>query len=430
MKRTAAVIGAGFAGLAAAWDLIRQGYEVTVFEAGSQPGGLASGMHQADWQWSLEYHYHHIFQTDQDIVGLLSEMGLADQVFFSNTKTRSFFKNRFWQLDSPVSLLQFRPLSLFDRLRVGLVLAGLKLVPNGTFLEAITAARFLRTTMGQSAWQVLWQPLFVGKFGRQAAKINMAWFWARIRARSQQLGYFRGGFLTLAEKMVKRLTQEKVKWFFGTPVKKITSQASHIIVHAGQKQFRFDLVIATLPSPFFSKLTGLSVPKLSGLAALTMVLELDRPFFADDTYWLNIHDPGWPFLAVVEHTNLAGSRRYGGKHLVYVGKYLSASEPFFSSSKQAVMKRYAPYLKRLAPGFSRHVTRSWLFKAPFAQPLVFLNHSRHLPPTRTRMPGLFWTSLQHVYPWDRGTNYAVRFGRQAAAQAIQYLKKLPAHTQG
>lgn len=425
MKRSVAVIGAGFAGLAAAWELVKQDIAVTVYEADSRPGGLASGFRQANWNWSLEYHYHHIFQTDKAILNLLAEMKLSHLVFFSATVTRSLFENKRWRLDSPASLLSFRPLNLFDRLRVGVVLAFLKLLPDGGWLERWSASNWLKVAMGKGAWQSLWRPLFTGKFGRYADQINMAWFWARIKARSQKLGYFRGGFLKLAQTMVKRLRGKKVQFHFNTPIVKFKSTKKGVALTLASGQTKtFDAVLSTLPSPLMKRLADWPVPSLPGLGAVTMVLELDRPFFSDGTYWLNIHEPGWPFLAVVEHTNMTPTGKYGQRHLVYVGKYLEPSEALFTKTKAQIMKIYQPYLELLSSNFKKHLTNSWVFRTPFAQPLVFKNHSRRLPSVATPQAGLFWTSLQHVYPWDRGTNYAVLFGRQAAKTVNYYLRGL------
>jgi hypothetical protein len=43
-----------------------------------------------------------------------------------------------------------------------------------------------------------------------------------------------------------------------------------------------------------------------------------------------------------------------------------------------------------------------------------LNHSRAIPDIRTPLPGLYFASMSQVYPWDRGTNFAVEIGRRAA----------------
>jgi protoporphyrinogen oxidase len=60
------------------------------------------------------------------------------------------------------------------------------------------------------------------------------------------------------------------------------------------------------------------------------------------------------------------------------------------------------------------VRRSWLFRARYAQPVPGLNHSQAIPDLRTPLPGLYFAGMSQVYPWDRGTNYAVEIGRRAA----------------
>lgn len=408
-----AIIGAGFTGLAAAWDLINQGFAVEVYEANDFPGGLAAGIKDKNWSWSVEHHYHHIFKTDSDAIKLLTQMGLADKLFFSKVNTRSYYQAEAWSIDSPISLLRFSPLPFFSRLRVGLIIAFLKFLPIGKFLERFTAQDFLTFTMGKKAWQVLWEPLFVGKFGSHSNKINMAWFWARIATRSQQLGYYQGGFLKLAEDMVDKLEAKGVQFHFSSSVKKIIEDKQKIkLVLEKNKQLFADKVLVTVPAPIFSKIFKSVKTNLSGLAARTILLELDKPFFLDKTYWLSIHQTDWPFLAVVEHTNLAGIKNYGGKHLLYIGKYLDRKDKFYELSLNQILKEYAPYLDKLSPGWKDHVLRQWIFDADFAQPLVYLNHSESLPPIEVIPNRIIWLSMQHVYPWDRGINYAIRFGRK------------------
>jgi hypothetical protein len=60
------------------------------------------------------------------------------------------------------------------------------------------------------------------------------------------------------------------------------------------------------------------------------------------------------------------------------------------------------------------VRASWLWKTDYAQPIPLLNHSRNIPAIRTPIKGLYFASMSQVYPWDRGTNFAVQIARKAA----------------
>lgn len=416
-----AIIGAGFTGMAAASDLIQAGHEVTVFEAAQRPGGLAAGFRADNWGWPLEQHYHHVFATDKAMMRWLGELDLSDQLFFQDTQTYSLFGQEsleLAQLDSALSLLRYPHLGLVSKLRTGATLAFLKAWPWGKKLERMTARKFLRKTMGQKAWRELWQPLFQGKFGQYANQVNAAWFWARIYARSKQLGYFKQGFQGLADKIVDKLEQKGVEFKFGNRVHKLQPNAAGIEINATS----FDRVLFTGPSRVLAKLGQDILPsnylnqldRFESLSAMTLVLALDRPFFNKDIYWLNVNRLDWPFLAVVEHTNLIDPAHYGHQHLVYVGKYLPNTDVCWRLDKKQLLKTYLPYLNQLSPGFASHVQQSYLFKAQVAQPIVRANHSRRLPAVKTPAKNLYWASLQHVYPFDRGINYAIQLGRDTA----------------
>ncbi len=414
------VIGAGFTGIAAAWQLSKAGHKVTLLEYSHQPGGLAAGFKADGWEWPLEYHYHHIFASDKAMLGLVADMGLESLVTMSETKSMVLYQEKRYQLDSPLSLLQLPILSVPSRLRLAASLAYLRFNPQWQNLEKVTAQEWLRRNAGQEAWQKIWQPLFMGKFGDYSDQVNAAWFWARIQARTKQLGYFKGGFLALAEAMVDVLQQAGVEVIFSATVKSIQKKGKDLnIAYAfnnKSKNLSSSKVLVAAPSPVLVKLVPdlpqtflKKLTQLKGLGAATLILELEKPFFSDKTYWLNINE-AWPLLAVVEHTHFVDPKHYGGKHLVYVGKYLEPTSEMYQLDAKQLLKKYTPYLSQLSPQFEKNLSRMWLFKTPFAQPIALINQSEQLPPQEIWPGKLFWSSMQHVYPWDRGTNFAVEAG--------------------
>jgi len=425
-----AIIGAGFSGLAAAWDLVRSGHQVTIFERADKPGGLASGFTRQNWDWSLDEHYHHLFASDWAMRDWLGELGLADQVQLLDVQTKSLINGQKYQLDSPLSLLKLPVLGFIDKIRVAMVLAFFKLLPNGQWLERFTTEQFLSRTMGEKAYRILWQPLMEGKFGDLSSQINLAWFWARIKARTKLLGYPNGGFQNLIGLISDRLIKSGVKIVLSASVINIVRDRGHWQVKyqlaAKLKQTEYDQVLVTGSDQILSRLVPTlpatytkNIGQLKMLAAITLVLELDSPFFDDGTYWLSVCESNWPLLSIVEHTNLTGQKHYGGHALLYVGKYLSQDHKFLSQTADQILEEYRPFLEKLQPDFTSHLLHQWVFSSKFAQPVVRRNHSLVLPDFTTPFLGLYWCSMQHVYPWDRGTNYAVKAGRQVAGLMIK-----------
>jgi protoporphyrinogen oxidase len=168
-----------------------------------------------------------------------------------------------------------------------------------------------------------------------------------------------------------------------------------------------------LPAEYADKLRT-----LKSMGAVVMVLALDRQL--TKFYWHNLpKEAGFPFLSLVEHTNYMKPEYYGGDHLVYCGDYLDPSHEYFRLSKEELLERFLPGIKRFNPDFDRSWVKDyWLFKANYAQPIPPVNHSRNIPPLRTPVKGLYFASMSQVYPWDRGTNFAVEIGRNVARMVM------------
>jgi len=418
------IIGAGFGALATAFDLSKSGKDqIEVIDSNSFAGGLATGFEEKGWDWSFEEHYHHAFDTDKALKQFLTELGLRDQLVYKNAKSSTLYNGKIQQIDSPISLLKFDEISFLSRLRTGAVLAFLKLLPNGIPLESFKASKFLIKTMGQESWRVIWEPLFISKFGRFKDEVNLSWFWARVNPRTKALGYFNGGFKKMAELIVQKLENQGVKFFLSTKVEKIIKEndtfALSIVDRDGKKQTKdYDLVISTLASPLFAKLIDLpelKQDKLVGLGAMTMLLRLKKKLLQDGTYWLNINEKNWPFVAVVEHDNYISSSHYGGESLVYLGRYLEVDDEAYQKTAAQLLADYRPYLKKLDPFFDQNLIEAKVFKAPFAQPISFVNQSKFLPKFNTSIKNLYWVCMQHIYPFDRGINHAIASGRKMAS---------------
>jgi len=408
-----AVIGAGMVGLVSALRLANRGDDVTIYEKDARVGGLASSFDPATAGDPLERFYHHVFRTDKLFAALCSEVGLEDELEWSSPDTSCFFEGRYRQLDSPRSLLAFDALGWIDRIRLAAALAFLKAVPNPAFLEKHTATAWLKRIAGKRAYTVVFESLFESKFGDHAEAISLAWFWARIHDRTADLGYMRGGFAKLYERVAQRVRDAGGSIVLGAAVSDIEANDKELRVtverDGASSTVAFDRVISTLPlrtTARFARLPEDFMRAHGGgefLMARCLILAMKRPLTG--RYWVNVCDPGVPFMVVVEHTQLVPKEQYGGRHIVYLGNY---AESFATVDSNELIDQFLPYLERLNPEFSRDwITDHWQFVAPNAQPVITPGYRDRMPPLRTPLRGLYLANLEQVYPHDRGQNYAI-----------------------
>lgn len=428
--KTIAVLGAGFGGMSAAYDLAKAGHKVSIYEAASGVGGLASGFKEPHWDWSVERFYHHFFTSDTALLQLVNELGLGEMVQFRRPLTVVYDKGRFRPFDSILNALLFPGLGWgINKLRFGLVGLYLRLTNNWQALEKFTVDEWMRRWAGDFSYELMWEPLMVGKFGeRYARQVNMAWMWARIKARSTQLGTFAGGFQAFADRFADHLRQMGVTIHLNTAIQKIaTNPAGGLSLETSLGLLQVDQCLVTVAPAQLALLSpGLVGDYLKGLlelksiGAVVLVLALKHKLSEQGYYWYNIpKKAGFPFLALVEHTNFVPAGHFGGDTIVYIGDYLETNHEHFSLSEEELLQRFLPSLQRINPNFhSDWVRKTWLFRTAYAQPVPLLNHSQNIPDIKTPIPGLYFASMSQVYPWDRGTNFAVEIGRRAAKRML------------
>lgn len=423
-----AIIGAGFGGMAAAFDLRNAGHEVVIFEAADFVGGLASGFKEPGWDWSVEKFYHHWFQTDASMLGLIRELGWEDKVRFPRPLTVMYHEGKFYPFDSILKMALFPGLGWgLDKIRFGFVGLFLRLTNNWRALEKVTADAWMMKWAGQRVYEQMWKPLLIGKFGPFYRDVNMAWMWARIKARTTRLGTFDGGFQNFADMFADRLRAMEVEIRLETPVKFIKQNTAKGLMIDSGKVEPFDQILVTTSPHLTTKLCP-DLPEdylrglleLKSMGAVVMVLSLTRQLSEQDYYWFNLpKEAGFPFLALVEHTNFVPPDNFGGDRIVYAGDYLEQGHEYFSLSKEELLERFLPAFQKINPTFNQDwVKKVWLFKTNYAQPVPLLNHSKNIPAIKTPVDGLYFASMSQVYPWDRGTNFAVEIGRRAAKMML------------
>jgi protoporphyrinogen oxidase len=419
-----AVVGGGFTGLSAAYELAKMGVDVTVLEAETDLGGLAAAFDVGGEK--LERFYHHWFTNDEAVMDLIHELALDEHVSINPTNTGVYYANQFFKLSTPLDLLRFTPLSFTSRIRLGLLALRARKVHNWMDLEDKTAGEWLRGLGGEEVYRVVWEPLLKGKFGPVADQISAVWFWNKLKLRGasrgkggeERLAYFRGGFAALVDALAAKVRKLGGKVVVNSPVSRLNPRDEEWQIETPGGMLRAERVIATPALPLIGNMVQdwanadylAQLNRIRYLANVCLVLVLKQGL--SKTYWLNVNDPNFPFVGVIEHTNFEQPKTYGGRHIVYLSKYLPHTDALYTMTANEVLEYALPHIQRMFPAFSRDwILQHHVWKARYAQPVVEKNYSKLIPTADAPVPGLHICSMAQIYPEDRGTNYAIRAGR-------------------
>ena len=450
-----AIAGAGVTGLVAGYRLSRAGHVCDVYERWPGLGGQAATLDVGGGHL-LERYYHHLFMSDTHITDLCRELGMPDELEWRPSSVAIFRHGRSHAFSSPADILRFPPLSVPARVRMGLAVVLLqRRHPTAEGFEDMPAHEWIKRRMGQEAWDEVWGPLLRAKFSHRAEELSMAWLWSKLtvrrqlrgeQTRTELLGYPRHSFEAVFARLREEIEARGGRVLVDRPVAQIAEDGHGFSVAAGvpgsfrrghdPRRFEarepetYDGVVATVPSDVFAGLLGGGLAEGVGEdylgrlrsveyhAAICLLLELDRPF--SPYYWTNIADPEFPFIGLIEHTNFVEPGRYGGRRFLYVANYKPHGHPLLDLGADGLLDAYEPFLRRVNPGFSRSwIRQRWLFREPAAQPVVTVGYQRRMPALDTGVPGLVLANTTQVYPEDRGTNYAVRLGGEAASALLR-----------
>ncbi|MEX1073174.1 MAG: FAD-dependent oxidoreductase [Chloroflexota bacterium] len=401
-----AVIGGGISGLASAYRLSTRGYRVTVFEGEPVLGGL--GVSFPYRAGNLERFYHCILPDDTALIRLIHDVGLGDDLLWRGTDMGFMYQGRVYSMNTAMDLLRFSPLSLVDRLRMGLM--GIRARRNGTSpdLDHVPVDDWIKSQVGSRAFDILWKPLLEAKIGDSFPGLPALWLSSRMsrekNTKREVKGCLRRGHQSLVGALEAGLLAHGARIRLGTRVEAIDDNSRQMVLRLdGGSSEAFDMVVATSPLVPFQRMTsglGLS-PAVSGLSldyqgVISGVFLLEKPL--SRYYWMPIVDSGATCQGVVEMSNLVPLDRSQNLYVTYLVNYTHRESDLFKRTDAELLELYRSDLANLFPVAGRTIIDQFLFRAPFVEPIWPLGYNAMRPPT-TVIPGrLYLASTAQVYP--------------------------------
>ncbi|WP_135662043.1 NAD(P)/FAD-dependent oxidoreductase [Halorhabdus rudnickae] len=365
------VVGGGIAGLAAAHRLQQQGYDVTVFEASTDLGGLAATYATAGDP--VEKFYHHLSKSEETIVEWIEELGLSDDLEWRYGSDAYYVDGVVHPMDKPWEILAYPHLSLYDKFRLGMLVLDIDVrggIPSfDTYerladFEDVPVKEFILDHTSRGCFERFFKPLLEAKFGDRWEDVSAAWLLGRVKFRGERdilkgelLGYLEGGFGRLIDAMLASVGRENV--VTGARVTDLGIEADEVesltVETAGGADSETQthdvdaVVVATMPD-VLEHLTGYECA-IDFQGTICSVISIEESL--TDTYWLNIADEA-PFGALIEHTNYIPPERYSGEHLLYAVKYVQdLDDDLWQQDDAGVEETWLEGIEDLFPDFDR-----------------------------------------------------------------------------
>ena len=435
-----AVVGGGMLGMTLAHRLAQAGKKVTLYESAPQLGGLASAWQFGGITW--DRHYHVTLLSDTNLRSLLNELGLEADMQWVQTRTGFYTDGKMYSMSNSLEFLQFPPLNLIDKFRLGATIFYASKIQDWKKLEKISVADWLQKLSGKRTFEKMWLPLLRSKLGDNYQQTSAAFIWttiARMYAarrsglKKEMFGYVRGGYARILARFAELLQQENVELKLNSSIANAsTSNGSVKLEFADGNYALHDQVVLTVPGHVAANIcTVLSSDEkqklkniqYQGIVCASVLLKKPLAGY----YVTNITEAWVPFTAVIEMSALVDKSEFGGNSLVYLPKYFAEGDPILQQSDAEIESKFVAALQRMYPHLaSSDVLAFNISRVRNVFPLPTLNYSENVPAMETSMPGVFVVNSSHILNGTLNVNEGVKLAEQAMPKLLRGSKKKPA----
>jgi protoporphyrinogen oxidase len=419
------VLGAGVAGLAAAYRLLKNNFQVTILEKENEIGGLAAN-YNIEWDgktYSFAKTYHHILQGDTTLLDLIKELGIWEKFHLGKAKTGFVYKNKVWGLSSPTEFLKF-PISFMDKIKLAKFIFYLSMKKNWDDAERVNSKEWISRKAGERNFEIIFDKLIRNKFNKPSEEISAAWFGTRFARESQsflkKFGWFEGG----GEPRVLNLLAEKIKEMggiikTGVIVKKIYEDSTVEYQEDGKtKKEKPDLILSTISTETF---LGIANPsenlkkkfrEIKYLGAICICVGFKKKL--SKFYWLNVLD-NLPFKVIFSYDNLAKDVAPPGKSVVYLASYMSSEDPRLKKGDEDMFNEWMKKLELVFPGCSKEYEWFKVVKFKFAEAIFDTKFEN--PPIKDGK--FYFAGIYRIFPKVRDVSVSLESGFETAEEILR-----------
>jgi len=419
------ILGAGASGLAAAYRLLKNNFEVEILEREMNIGGLAAN-YKIDWDgktYSMSRTYHHILQGDTTLQEMIRDLGIWEKFHLEKVTTGFVYKNHVWGLSTPMDFLKF-PLPFMDKINLAKFVLMASRKNDWSDVEKINSEEWLIKKAGKKNYEVIFDKLIRNKFNRPSKEISAAWFGTRFVRESQsflkKFGWVEDG----GEPQVLDLLFEKIKKMGatvknGVTVKKISEDNTIEYEEDGEVvKEKPDLILSTIPPEIFLKISSPTEnlkKKFNEIKYLGVVcICVGFKKFLTKYYWLNVLDD-LPFKVIFTSNHLYKDIAPEGKSLVYLASYMDPNDPRLEKNDEEIFREWMKNLEKVFPGCSEEYEWYKVVKFKFAEAIFDIDFEN--PPIKDKK--IYFAGIYRIFPKVRDVSSSLESGFEAADEIIR-----------
>ncbi len=409
-------------GLTAAHELLRKGFDVTIFEKDDRVGGMSASF---DFDGlKIERYYHFFCKPDAPVFEMLAEFGLSGRLKWVETKMGFFYRGELFKWGNPIALLLFPHLGFLSKIRFGLQVFLSIRRKNWDKLDRVSALRWIKDFTGEKTYEVLWESLLDLKFHRYKDRLSAAWVGRRLKRvglsrkniLTEELAYLEGGVEVLLDALTARIKELGGRIFLNAEVTRISRGKETLSLAVDDRELSFDKVLSTMPLPYIPRMVpGLpggvleKYKQLENIGVVCVILKLTGSL--TENFWLNISDPEIALPGIIEFSNI----RPLPDKVVYFPFYLPRDHGNFSKSDDYFLAEVKAYCKKINPNFEENwVLAAGVHRYEYAQPVCPPGFLGMLPPIETGLEGFYAVDTSYYYPEDRSISESILMGKGAA----------------
>ena len=424
------IIGAGPAGLTAAWEAEKHGIKTLILESDKEIGGISRTVERNGWRFDIGG--HRFFTKVDEVYQIWDEILDKEDFLLRQRMSRIYYKNKFYDYPLKASNALFN-LGIIESVRCVLSYFYIRVFPpkNQDNFEDWVAARF-----GWRLYNIFFKTYTEKVWGLDARTIGSDWASQRIKNLSlikailnafqinksgeiittliDKFKYPKYGPGMMWETAYKKLEEKNHKILLSSKVVEISKENDKykVKIDSGE-EFEAKNILSSMPLAHLPK-TIKPVPDKNVLESgqnlkfrdfLSVALVIDeKDAFPDN--WIYIHEPEVKVGRVQNYGSWSPYLVKDGKTCLGLEYFVNIGDELWTMKDEDLISLAKDELEKLSLITKDSVLEGYVVRMPKAYPVYDLNYSDNIKNIST------WLNKEHTNIFPIGRNGMHRYNNQ------------------